>query len=114
MKTRRNWRIAPEDIFSQGPVLPVMVLEKIEYALPLSKALLDGGIKVLEITLRTTVALDAIQKVSCELPGALVGAGTVTTVAELKAAAEAGAAFAISPGLKSRSRIMDTSDLTDR
>ncbi|OIP92347.1 MAG: keto-deoxy-phosphogluconate aldolase [Syntrophobacteraceae bacterium CG2_30_61_12] len=95
----RQWRIQPEEVLRQGPVVPVMVIEKLEQAVPLARALVAGGIRVLEITLRTPVALEAIRIISREVSGALVGAGTVTRAEELTAVAEAGAVFAISPGL---------------
>ena len=99
MKTERYWLKEPEEILRQGPVVPVMVIHKLEHAVPLAKALMAGGIRVLEITLRTLVAVDAISAISREVPGAIVGAGTVIRPEELTAVAEAGAVFAISPGL---------------
>ena len=95
----RQWQIQPDEVLRQGPVVPVMVIEKLEQAVPLARALVAGGIRVLEITLRTPVALEAIRIISREVSGALVGAGTVTRAEELTAVAEAGAVFAISPGL---------------
>lgn len=95
----KNWKISPEEVLNSGPVVPVMVIKNIDYAVPLAKALLAGGIKVLEITLRTDVAIDAIKLISERVTGVLVGAGTVTTPEELEAVTEAGAVFAISPGL---------------
>jgi 2-dehydro-3-deoxyphosphogluconate aldolase/(4S)-4-hydroxy-2-oxoglutarate aldolase len=95
----RKWKIEAGSIMEQGPVVPVMVIKKLEHAVPLAKALLAGGIKVLEITLRTPVAVDAIRAISREESEAVVGAGTVTTPEELKEVAAAGAVFAISPGL---------------
>ena len=79
--------------------MPVMVIQNLDDAVPLAKALVAGGIKVLEITLRTPIALDAIRAISQEVKDAIVGAGTITTPEQLKAAEEAGAVFAISPGL---------------
>jgi len=96
---QNNWKIPPKDVLTAGPVMPVMVIQNLEDAVPLAKALVAGGIKVLEITLRTPVALDAIRQISREVEGAIVGAGTITTPEQLKAAEEAGAVFAISPGL---------------
>jgi 2-dehydro-3-deoxyphosphogluconate aldolase / (4S)-4-hydroxy-2-oxoglutarate aldolase len=95
----RHWKIAPETVMRQGPVIPVMVIEKLEHAVPMTRALLAGGVRVMEITLRTPVALDAIAAISREVPEAMVGAGTVTSEADLKAITLAGAVFAISPGL---------------
>ncbi len=94
-----NWKIQPKDVLSAGPVMPVMVIQNLDDAVPLAKALVAGGIKVLEITLRTPIALDAIRLISREVKDAIVGAGTITTPEQLKAAEDAGAVFAISPGL---------------
>jgi len=99
MDVQRHWQIQPEEVLRQGPVVPVMVIHKLEQAVPLARALLAGGIRVLEITLRTPVAMEAIRIISREVSGAMVGAGTVTRGEELAAVAEAGAVFAISPGL---------------
>lgn len=79
--------------------MPVMVIQNLDDAVPLAKALVAGGISVLEITLRTAVAMEAIKLISQEVPEAIVGAGTILTPEQLQAAEEAGAAFAISPGL---------------
>jgi 2-dehydro-3-deoxyphosphogluconate aldolase / (4S)-4-hydroxy-2-oxoglutarate aldolase len=94
-----NWKIQPKDVLTASPVMPVMVIKELENAVPLARALVEGGIRVLEITLRTPVALDAIRAISQEVEGAIVGAGTVLNPAQLKAAEEAGAMFAISPGI---------------
>lgn len=94
-----NWTITSADVFSQGPVVPVLVIEKVEYALPIARALMEGGIKVLEVTLRTQAALAVIELIAKELPEAYIGAGTVTNREQLKAVTDAGAKFAISPGL---------------
>ena len=99
MEIKRHWQKEPEEILRQGPVVPVMVINKLEQAVPLAKALMAGGIRVLEITLRTPVAVEAIRAISKDVPGAIVGAGTVTRPEELTVVAGAGAAFAISPGL---------------
>jgi len=99
MEAKRQWRMQPGEILRQGPVVPVMVIHKLEHAVPLAKALLAGGIRVLEITLRTPVSVAAIGAISREVPGAIVGAGTVTSGEELETVAAAGAVFAISPGL---------------
>ncbi|MGR9043658.1 MAG: bifunctional 4-hydroxy-2-oxoglutarate aldolase/2-dehydro-3-deoxy-phosphogluconate aldolase [Gammaproteobacteria bacterium] len=97
--TQNNWKISPSSVLNAGPVMPVMVIKNLEDAVPLAQALVTGGIKVLEITLRTPVALEAIKQISEQVEGAIVGAGTVTTPEQLKAAEVAGAVFAISPGL---------------
>jgi 2-dehydro-3-deoxyphosphogluconate aldolase/(4S)-4-hydroxy-2-oxoglutarate aldolase len=94
-----NWQLQPDTLFAQGPVVPVIVIKDLADAVPMAKALLAGGIKVLEVTLRTPVALDAIRLLAQEVPDAIVGAGTVTTAAQLQQCIDAGAKFAISPGL---------------
>jgi len=99
METKRQWRIQPAEILRQGPVVPVMVIHQLAHAVPLANALLAGGIRVLEITLRTPVSVEAIKAIAREVPGAIVGAGTVTSGVELETVAAAGAVFAISPGL---------------
>lgn len=88
----------PEDILRAAPVVPVVVIESIDDALPLANALLAGGLPVIEVTLRTAVALEAISTIARECPQAIVGAGTVLTPAQFDAAAASGARFAISPG----------------
>lgn len=94
-----KWKITSADVFSQGPVVPVLVIEKVEDALPIARALMEGGIKVLEVTLRTQAALAVIEIIAKEIPEAYIGAGTVTNREQLKAVTDAGAKFAISPGL---------------
>lgn len=95
----RNWALTPAELFAKGPVVPVLVIKELEHAVPLAKALLAGGISVLEVTLRTPVALDAIKKIAEEVPEACIGAGTVTNAEQLQQVIDAGAKFAISPGL---------------
>lgn len=87
------------DILNAGPVVPVIVIQKIEHAVPLAQALLAGGIKVLEVTLRSDIAIEAIRQISQQVPEAIVGAGTVASAEDLEAVTEAGGVFAISPGL---------------
>lgn len=94
-----NWQLKPETLFAQGPVVPVIVIKDLTTAVPLAKALVAGGVRVLEVTLRTPVALEAIELMAKEVPDAIVGAGTVTTPEQLAKVAAAGAKFAISPGL---------------
>lgn len=94
-----NWQLKPETLFAQGPVVPVIVIKDLATAVPLAKALVAGGVRVLEVTLRTPVALEAIELMAKEVPDAIVGAGTVTTPEQLAKVAAAGAKFAISPGL---------------
>lgn len=87
-------------LVTRGPVIPVIVLEQLDHALPLARALVAGGITVLEVTLRTPVALQAIEVIARALPQALVGAGTIRTPADARAARDAGAAFGVSPGYR--------------
>lgn len=96
-----NWVLSPEEVFNAGPVVPVLVVNEVDKAVPLAHALMEGGIKVLEVTLRTPAALAVIETIAKEVPEAFIGAGTVTNSDELKAVTEAGAKFAISPGLTS-------------
>ncbi|OBW94111.1 bifunctional 4-hydroxy-2-oxoglutarate aldolase/2-dehydro-3-deoxy-phosphogluconate aldolase [Gallibacterium salpingitidis] len=93
-----KWKLQPAEVFSASPVVPVMVIKKLEDALPMAKALQAGGINVFEITLRSSVALDAIKLLSKEVPDALVGAGTVLSAEQFDQAVAAGAKFVISPG----------------
>lgn len=95
----KNWKVSAESILTAGPVVPVIVINKLEHAVPLAKALVAGGVRVLEVTLRTPCALDAIRKIAQEVPDAIIGAGTVTNAAQLAEVTAAGAQFAISPGL---------------
>lgn len=97
--SQNNWKVQPSTVLNASPVMPVMVIQDLENAVPLAKALVAGGIRVLEITLRTPVALDAIRAIAKEVPDAIVGAGTILNEQQLQAAADAGAVFAISPGL---------------
>jgi 2-dehydro-3-deoxyphosphogluconate aldolase/(4S)-4-hydroxy-2-oxoglutarate aldolase len=86
------------DVVSAAPVIPVIVLEDAADAVPLARALLAGGLPVLEVTLRTEAALASIRAIAREVPQAIVGAGTVLGSDDLAAAREAGAHFAVSPG----------------
>ncbi|MGI9504643.1 MAG: bifunctional 4-hydroxy-2-oxoglutarate aldolase/2-dehydro-3-deoxy-phosphogluconate aldolase [Geminicoccaceae bacterium] len=85
-------------IMRMAPVIPVMVIEDVKAAVPLARALVGGGLKVLEITLRTPAALDAITQILGEVEDAVVGAGTVLDPAQLEHVAKIGCAFAVSPG----------------
>lgn len=87
-----------ETIMRTAPVIPVIVVDEVEHAVPLAEALVAGGLRVLEVTLRTRAALDSIAAMK-HVPGAIVGAGTVTNGDELDAAISAGAEFIVSPGL---------------
>lgn len=85
-------------IMDTSPVIPVLVIKQLEHAVPLAQALYNGGLKVLEITLRTSVALEAIMAIREALPDAIVGAGTVIDGETLLAAEKAGSQFFVSPG----------------
>jgi 2-dehydro-3-deoxyphosphogluconate aldolase/(4S)-4-hydroxy-2-oxoglutarate aldolase len=99
MTISKNWQIMPKDIFAAGPIVPVLVINKVEEALPIAEALLAANVKVLEVTLRTPAALDVINTIAKELPEAIIGSGTVTNRQQLQQSYDAGAKFAISPGL---------------
>ena len=87
-----------EQIMRLAPVIPVIVIDRVEDAVPMAEALVAGGLKVLEVTMRTPAALDAIRAMK-KVPGAVVGAGTVLNPRMLKDALDAGSEFIVSPGL---------------
>jgi 2-dehydro-3-deoxyphosphogluconate aldolase / (4S)-4-hydroxy-2-oxoglutarate aldolase len=87
-----------DDLVQHGPVIPVIVLQRVSDAVPLAQALVAGGVKVLEVTLRTSVALECIEAIARAVPEAVVGAGTVRSVDDVHAARNAGSHFAVSPG----------------
>ena len=89
-------------IMQDAPVIPVIVLHKVEHAVPMAEALVAGGIRVLEVTLRTPQGLACIEAIAKAVPQAIVGAGTVRSAADAAAAAQAGARFAVSPGYTSK------------
>ncbi len=89
---------SPEAVMRLAPVIPVLVIEDVAHAVPIAQALVAGGLPALEVTLRTPCALDVIRAMK-QVPGAVVGAGTVLNPRELDAALEAGAEFIVSPGL---------------
>jgi 2-dehydro-3-deoxyphosphogluconate aldolase/(4S)-4-hydroxy-2-oxoglutarate aldolase len=86
-------------ILAQAPVVPVLSIDRLEDAVPLARALVDGGIPVLEVTLRTPVGLAAIRSIRDAVPEAIVGAGTVRSPDDFHAAAAAGSVFIVTPGL---------------
>lgn len=86
------------ELARHGPVIPVIVLHQVQDAMPVAQALVDGGVKVLEVTMRTPVALRCIEAIARAVPEAIVGAGTVRSAADARAAQAAGARFAVSPG----------------
>ena len=85
-----------------GPVIPVIVINRLEDAVPMAQALVDGSVKVLEVTLRTPIALQCMEAIARHVPEAIVGAGTVRSVADARAAMDAGCTFAVSPGYTSQ------------
>ena len=85
-------------ILDLSPVVPVVVLDDLDAAVPVARALVDGGIPVIELTLRTPVALEAIERIAAEVPEIVIGAGTVVEPDQAKAAAAAGVRFLVSPG----------------
>lgn len=87
------------EIMRSSPVIPVIAIDDPAHAVPLAKALVAGGIRVLEVTLRTAYGLDAIRAISEQVPDAIVGVGTLTHPDEFAAARDAGAVFGVSPGL---------------
>lgn len=86
------------DILRASPVMPVLVIESAEQAVPLARALVAGGIRTLEVTLRTPAALDAVRAIRQAVPDAVVGVGTINREADFAAAISAGAQFGVSPG----------------
>ncbi|MFC4004629.1 bifunctional 4-hydroxy-2-oxoglutarate aldolase/2-dehydro-3-deoxy-phosphogluconate aldolase [Prauserella oleivorans] len=89
----------PRDVLALSPVLPVVVLDRAEDAVPAAEALLAGGIRAIEVTLRTPTALDAIGRIAERVPDIVVGAGTITRPEHARQAAQAGAAFLVTPGV---------------
>lgn len=90
--------LQPEDVLRLSPVMPVVVIDDAAHAVQLARTLLAGGVKTVEITLRTAPALAAIRAIATEVPEMIVGAGTVLTADDLEAAIAAGARYALSPG----------------
>ena len=90
--------LTAKQVMQDAPVIPVIVLQDVAQAVPLARALVAGGIRMLEITLRTAVALDCMRAIRAEVPDAIVGAGTVCNARDVDDCLEAGARFAVSPG----------------
>jgi 2-dehydro-3-deoxyphosphogluconate aldolase / (4S)-4-hydroxy-2-oxoglutarate aldolase len=90
----------PLELAAFGPVIPVIVIHRVADAVPLARALVAGGVRVLEVTLRTPVALDCMRLIAREVEGAIVGAGTIRSVADAEAAKDAGCRFGVSPGYR--------------
>jgi len=108
MSAIENKQTQVEATLRLAPVVAVVVIESLGDAVPLARALASGGIKAIEVTLRTPVALDAIRAIAAEVDGAVVGAGTLLTPADIAAAEKAGARFGVSPG--STPALLDAAD----
>jgi 2-dehydro-3-deoxyphosphogluconate aldolase/(4S)-4-hydroxy-2-oxoglutarate aldolase len=89
------------ELVDHGPVIPVIVINRLDDAAPLAQALVDGGVRVLEVTLRTPIALQCMEAIARAVPDAILGAGTVRSAADAQAAKDAGCTFAVSPGYTS-------------
>lgn len=96
------------DLLALAPVVPVVIVDEVAHAVPMARALVAGGIRTIEVTLRTPVALDAIRAIAAEVPEAVVGVGTVLDAQQLEAARAAGARFAVSPGVSPQ--LLDAAD----
>ena len=99
MPTAPQWTAL--QVMQDAPVIPVIVLNDVAHAVPMARALVEGGVRMLEVTLRTPQALACIEAIARQVPEAVVGAGTVRSRADAQAAANAGARFAVSPGYTS-------------
>ncbi|MGC3985801.1 MAG: bifunctional 4-hydroxy-2-oxoglutarate aldolase/2-dehydro-3-deoxy-phosphogluconate aldolase [Pseudorhodoferax sp.] len=93
-----NSNLTARDVMRDAPVIPVIVLHDVAHAVPLARALLAGGIRMLEVTLRTPQALACMEAIAKDVPEAVVGAGTIRTPADVAASVRAGARFGVSPG----------------
>ena len=89
------------ELANHGPVIPVIVINKLEDAVPMAEALLEGGVKVLEVTLRSPVALQAMEQIAKHVPDAILGSGTVRNLKDAKNSKDVGCQFAVSPGYTS-------------
>ena len=98
MAVNSNAPLTALQVMQDAPVIPVIVLHDVAHAVPMARALVAGGIRMLEVTLRTSQALACIEAIANEVEGAVLGAGTVRSAADAAAAAKAGARFAVSPG----------------
>lgn len=91
--------LTAKDVMETSKIIPVVILHQAEHAVPLAQALLEGGIRIIEVTLRTQYALGAIEAIRSQVPDIMVGAGTITSPEDLAAATDSGAQFLISPGM---------------
>ena len=98
MAVMEETRLTALEVMRDAPVIPVIVLHDVAHAVPLARALVAGGIRMLEVTLRTPQALQCIEAIAREVPDAVVGAGTIRSAADAQASALAGARFGVSPG----------------
>ena len=98
LNATENLTFTALQVMQDAPMIPVIVLNDVAHAIPLARALVAGGIRMLEVTLRTPQALACMEAIAKSVPEAVVGAGTVRSAADAKAAANAGAKFAVSPG----------------
>lgn len=99
------------DVLALAPVVPVVIIEDARHAVPLARALVAGGIRTIEVTLRTAAAMEAIRAIAAEVEGAVVGVGTVLDGEQLETARKAGAHFAVSPGASPR--LLDAADASE-
>ena len=88
----------PLELATHGPVIPVIVIHQLADAVPLARALVEGGVRVLEVTLRTPIALQCMEAIARAVPEALLGAGTIRSIADAQAAKDVGCVFGVSPG----------------
>src|SRR5204863_8932307 len=88
----------PTPLVAKTPVIPVLTIERVADAVPLARALVAGGLPVIEVTLRTKAAIEAIKAIAAQVPDCVVGVGTVVRVADIAAAIAAGAKYLVSPG----------------
>ena len=98
MNTSNDRAMTSLEVMTDAPVIPVIVLHDIAHAIPMARALLAGGIRMLEVTLRTPQALACIEAIARDVPEAVVGAGTIRSAADAQASVMAGARFGVSPG----------------
>jgi 2-dehydro-3-deoxyphosphogluconate aldolase/(4S)-4-hydroxy-2-oxoglutarate aldolase len=101
LNTLKMQQFTALQVMQDAPVIPVIVLNDVAHAVPMARALVAGGIRMLEVTMRTPQALACMEAIAKEVPEAVVGAGTVRSAADAKSAANAGARFAVSPGYTS-------------
>ncbi|MDB5367768.1 MAG: keto-deoxy-phosphogluconate aldolase [Rhodospirillales bacterium] len=99
------------EFLTLAPVIPVLAFDNPDHAVPMARAMVRGGLRVLEVTLRTPTALDSIKRIATDVPEAIVGAGTVLDGKQLRQAIEAGSKFLVSPGVTDE--LLDAAEATD-